>query len=539
LIIDKLSVLFGKWRRKEKIVVKMRIISGRSLFRGNPGITSTKNLSFFSRKTQKLTLSAIALLATTASLLHPFGVKNAIAASGPYCQFIPEEVAAKEKLFQASLEKNISATEEYNSIVQRHSQMLQKCRSQTWPEEQAVWLRLYPCDVSPGSIDSVLDRIVNLGYNKIHLEVFYDSQVLLPPGDNPTPWTPVVRSPGGENIDLLKQTIEKAHARGIKVYAWLFTMNFGYAYAQRPDRQEALARNGTGKNSLTFVHDRAQAFVDPYSRQAQTDYYQLVQAVLKRQPDGILFDYVRYPQGVGEQSAVRSVRDLWIYGKSSLDALYNRATNKKGLAVIKKYIEQGNLTTEDIAAIDRQYPEESQAKWQGRPNLADSKETLQIRYRNLKSDLWLFSVAHAAQGVLDFLSFAAQPAQRLGLPAGAVFFPNANRLVGGEGFDSRLQAWDKFPANLEWHPMAYALCGDRTDCISNEVKTVLQKAPEGTKVTPALAGAWGQSYRQHPSLEAQMEALRKATPEINSVSHFGYSWLEPEIDRQRRSCTLQ
>lgn len=523
---------------ERKIVVKIRSISRGSLFRKNPEITPTKNLSFFSRKTLKRTLGVLTFLSTTAAWLHPFGVQSAIAASGPYCQFIPEEAAAKEKLLQASLEKNISATEEYNSILQRHSQMLQKCRSQTWPEEQAVWLRLYPCDVSPGSIDSVLDRIVNLGYNKIHLEVFYDSQVLLPPGDNPTPWTPVVRSPGGENIDLLKQTIEKAHARGIKVYAWLFTMNFGYTYAQRADRQDALARNGTGKNSLTFVHDRAQAFVDPYSRQAQTDYYQLIQAVLQRQPDGILFDYVRYPQGVGAQSAARSVRDLWIYGKSSLDALYNRASNKKGLAMIKKYIEQGHVTTEDVAAIDHQYPEESQAKWQGRPNIADSKETLQARHRSLQSDLWLFSVAHAAQGVLDFLSFAVQPAQRLGLPAGAVFFPDANRLLAG-GFDSRLQAWDKFPSNLEWHPMAYALCGERTDCISNQVKTVLEKAPEGTKVTPAIAGTWGQFYRQHPSLEAQMEALRKATPEINSVSHFGYSWLEPDIDRQRKSCTLQ
>ena len=480
-----------------------------------------------------------ASLITALGLVSPWGNKSVQAAVGPYCQFSPEEIDAKEKLFQASLEQDPTAVGEYNAIVQKHTQMLQLCRSQTWPQEQATWLRLYPCDVSPGSIDNVLDRIVNLGYNKIHLEVFYDSQVLLPPGDNPTPWTSVVRSPGGENIDLLQQTIDKAHQRGLKVYAWLFTMNFGYNYAQRPDRQEALARNGTGQDSLNVVHDRAQAFIDPYSRQAQTDYYTLIQAVLKRQPDGILFDYVRYPQGTGGQSSVNSVKDLWIHGKSSLNALYNRAGNEKGLAMIKKYIETGNLTTKDIANIDRQYPQETQAKWQGRRNHSNAKASLQSRHRNLQSDLWFFAVAHAAQGVIDFLSFAARPAQNQGIPAGAVFFPDGNRLVGKKGFDSRLQPWDKFAADLEWHPMAYAICDVRTDCIVDEVEKVLQKASAQTKIIPALAGAWGQVYRQHPTLEAQMEALRKATPQINSVSHFGYAWQEPDADRQRKFCNLQ
>ena len=484
--------------------------------------------------TSGLIVSLIAMLAG----IHPLSVKPAQAASGPYCHFVPQEVEAKEKLLKASLEGNPTASQEYQEIVQRHTQMLQLCRSQTWPAEQAIWLRLYPCDVTAGSIDSVLDRIVNLGYNKIHLEVFYDSQVLLPPGDNPTPWIPVVRSPGAENADLLQQTIDKAHQRGIKVYAWLFTMNYGYTYAQLADRQEALARNGQGSNSLTFVNDRAQAFIDPYSRQAQADYYNLVQAVLKRQPDGILFDYVRYPQGTGGQSYVHSVRDLWIYGKSSLNALYNRATNQKGLAVIKKYVETGNFTSQDLKNIDQQYPQEKDPSWQGRRNLPDSKATLQSRSFGLNQELWLLSVAHAAQGVLDFLSFAAKPVQDRGIPAGAVFFPEGNRLIGKNGFDSRLQAWDKFPPDLEWHPMSYALCEEKTDCIAKQVESVLKIAPKTTKVVPSLAGAWGKVYRNHPPLEAQMEALRKATPEINSVSHFGYSWQEPNHDRQRNSCNL-
>ncbi len=509
-----MNVLSGEWRRKLKIVLKI-----------------FKNSAFLTATTTSMAIAA--------SLITPFSNdKLAQAATGPYCQFTPEEIAAKEQLLKSSLEDNGRSRQQYQAIVAKHAQMLHLCRSQSWPEEQATWLRLYPCDASPGSIDYVLDRIVNLGYNRIHLEVFYDSQVLLPPGDNPTPWTSVVRSPGGENIDLLKQTIEKAHARGLKVYAWLFTMNFGYTYAQRPDRQDALARNGTGKDSLTFVHDRSQAFIDPYSRQAKIDYYQLVEAILKRQPDGILFDYIRYPRGTGRNSFVNSVKDLWIYGQSSLQALLNRANNKKGKVAIEKYINQGKITLNDLAAIDRQYPEESEASWQGRRLNSNSKASLKDRHRSLQEDLWFFTVAHAAQGIIDFLSFAAQPVQNRRLPAGAVFFPDANRLVGQSGFDSRLQAWDKFPSALEWHPMAYSVC-DGTECIANEVETVLKTAPQETKVTPALAGVWGKTYRKHPTLEEQMEALRKFNPEINSVSHFAYSWQEPNLDRQRQSCRLQ
>ena len=475
-------------------------------------------------------------VATLAVSLSAFTIKPVRAASGPYCQFIPQEAEAKEKLLKASLGEDSEAINAYQEILAKHTQMLQLCRSQTWPEEQAIWLRLYPCDVSAGAIDSVLDRIVNLGYNKVHLEVFYDSQVLLPPAENSTPWTSVVRSPGGENIDLLQQTIDKARQRGIKVYAWLFTMNFGYTYAQRPDRQAALARNGKGIDSLTFVHDQSQAFVDPYSPQAQTDYYNLVQAVLKRQPDGILFDYVRYPQGTGGQSYVHNVKDLWVYGESSLKALSNRAGNKKGAAVIKQYVNQGSLTLQNLKVIDHQYPKQKHARWQGRQQLPSNNATLESRQQSLNKDLWFFAVAHAAQGVIDFLDFAAKPAQNQGLPAGAVFFPEGNRLIGKTGFDSRLQAWDKFPQDLEWHPMAYGVCDGQTDCVTEQVKTVLKTAPANTKVTPALAGAWGKVYRDHPTLEAQMEALRRATPEITSVSHFGYSWQEPDQDRQRKSC---
>jgi uncharacterized lipoprotein YddW (UPF0748 family) len=92
--------------------------------------------------------------------------------------------------------------------------------------------------------------------------MFSDGQVLLPASTNPTVWPSLVRTPGDAN-DLLAQAVQKGHERGLKVYAWMFLMNFGYSYALRPDRQSVLARNGKAETSLDLVDNQSQVFIDP------------------------------------------------------------------------------------------------------------------------------------------------------------------------------------------------------------------------------------------------------------------------------------
>ncbi|UWU49389.1 hypothetical protein APLC1_4237 [Limnospira platensis C1] len=149
--------------------------------------------------------------------------------------------------------------------------------------------------------------------------------------------------------------------------------------------------------------------------------------------------------------------------------------------------------------------------------------------------LWRLSVAHAQQGILDFLNMFSQPVQSRGIPAGAVFFPEANRRVGEQGFDSRLQPWDRFPSAIEWHPMAYGVCGT-TSCIVEQVETVANQAQPGTKIIPAIAGDWGKSIKNRPPLEHQMRDIINAIPQIQSISHYSYDWQEPQLTRDRQSC---
>ncbi|MGA1264066.1 MAG: hypothetical protein ACO331_09195 [Prochlorothrix sp.] len=454
-----------------------------------------------------------------------------------FCRFPELARAQKESLRSAMIDRNTNRAE-YIEMLGEHALLLHQCREQEWPQKQALWIRLYPCDLKPGRLEQIFDRIVNQGYNQVYVEVFYDGRVLLPKAQNPTVWPSVLNEPGQENIDLFALAIAAGRQRGLEVYGWMFTMNFGYSYASRPDRQEAIARNAQGQSSLDLVSGEVQVFIDPYNSQAQWDYRLLVESMLQRRPDGLLFDYIRYPRGDGAASVVSRVQDLLIHTPAARQSLLNRALNGQGRDLISRFLQKGHVGVWDVTDVAKRYPLEPEPLWEGRqPRFQEGKSlTAALEQPWLQQDLWLLSVAHAQRGILDFLGLATQPVQAAGIPAGAVFFPGANRTVGQQGFDSRLQPWNQFPSTLEWHPMAYSTC-QGTDCIVAEVERVLALASPDTWVQPALAGTWGDSLRDRPSLEAQMLALKAATPQLPAVSHFAYSWQYPQDDQSRKFCT--
>jgi hypothetical protein len=486
----------------------------------------------------------LAVLASLSFLAPLATTRSAQGQTAPYCQMPNAAVEQKEVLRQAAMSGEAEAIAAYEAILQEHASQLQACRNQARPQEQALWIRMYPCDARPGVLDALLDHIVNKGYNAVYVETFYNGQVLLPQAENQTPWPSVIRTPGYENYDLLAEVIAKGRERGLSVQAWLFTMNFGYTYSQRPDRQSALARNGRGQTSVEMASSTSngtttieETFIDPYSDLAKQDYYYMAEAIARRRPDGMLFDYIRYPKGAGGDSIASQVKDLWIYGAASQQALQNRALNQRGRDLITRFLSQGYVSANDIESVKSLYPQESDSLWQGhrpsRPMASTASGDLQP---GLQRDLWYLSVAHAMQGVVDFLAVATLAPRRQGInQVGAVFFPEANQAVG-QGFDSRLQPWDRFPGDVERHPMAYAVCG-RAGCVMDQIQQVVQASP-GIPVKPVLAGIWGADIDGHPPLEEQMQALRQSFPQITSVSHFAYSWQEPQIENQRKFCQL-
>jgi hypothetical protein len=500
-----------------------------------------KNWQSFKYKTYRLCRCGVLLGLLSSSFLVSVGWhRAAVAQTNAYCQLSVGEITQTSAIHQLALQGDQSAQQRYKTVMRQHAQQLQQCRSRTWPQKQAIWLRLYPCDAVNGVLEEVLDRIVSRGYNEVYLEVFYNGQVLLPAAQNSTSWPSVLRTPGYENKDLLAEAVVLGRERGLKVYAWMFTLNFGYTYGQRSETQSALARNGQGETSLTWGTAESDAtevnadelFIDPYHPQAKQDYTNLLQAVLLRQPDGVLFDYIRYPKGTGAASVASRVQDLWIYGTAAQQALYQRALNQKGLDLIQRFLAKGFVNSADMSDLAARYPEEQLPLWQGLTPVNGAS----VNY--WQGELWRLSVAHAIQGILDFLTMAISPVQQRGLKAGAVFFPEANQTVGQQGYDSRLQPWERFPSTIDWHPMAYATCAD-ANCIVAQIQRVAAQAPAGTQIQPALAGSWGQTLYNHPPLETQMQAIRQALPQIQAVSHFAFSWQEPQFDHNRKFCQLR
>jgi hypothetical protein len=523
-------------------------------------------------------------------------------AMGAYCQQPPAERERKELLRQQSLQSD-AAWAEYTQLISQHREDLQQCRRSRWPQIQAIWLRLYPCDANPGVLDQVFDQIVNLGYNRVFIETFFDGRTLLP-GTQADPWPSI-----HPQSDLLDLALTAAKRRGLSAYAWMFSLNFGYSYGERPDRQSVLARDGNGRSSILDPNTSEnlddltvldQVFVDPFHPQARQDYLGMLDQVLQRQPDGVLFDYIRYPRKQGAESIADQVKDLWIYGDAARTAFLQLGTHPASQALLQAYLDRGYLTVKDVTAVNQDLPAtgplwsspgqpiptpespvtvvpaetllenslpvegETPGEIQGEiqaelirepqsplPNPSPSapaspqqdpsptaKPTPNpaARLALLQPQLWPLAIDFARYGILDFLTTISQPVLDRQIPAGVVFFPDGNAAVG-EGYDSRLQPWDQFSPKLELHPMSYAKCEDAS-CVGEQVSKVVAAAPPGTFICPALAGLWGQTQRQRPALEIQMQQLQQRFPQLPCVSHFAYSWIEPISAKQRQSCTI-
>jgi hypothetical protein len=465
----------------------------------------------------------------------------------PTCDVKTSEILRKHELRKSALvaTPNPNAKAQYQAIIQKHKSELQACRDRLAPQTQATWIRLYPNDAKAGVLEDVFDKVANRGYNQVFIETFYDGRVLLPVADNPTPWRSVMEEAvKSEEVpadyDLWKQAIAIGRERGIKVYGWSFAMNFGYGYSEIKGRSGAIAINGNGENSIAntnfdrnqvangraFYEDAYEAdhlFADPYSAIAKADLTSAIKALAQRNPDGMVFDYVRYPTN---ETLIDNVKQLWIHGQSSRMALLNSIDNKNVRELMALYLQNGDLTSNDVIQTEKRLAETAKVK---PTNIKNPAETAAIA----EDLLWTIATNHAYQGVINFVTTISAPLKQNNLAIGTVFFPNGNRAESGR-FDGRMQPWDRFPKYMERHPMTYALCSDGK-CVADQVAEVVRQSSPETLVCPVLAGTWGQGFDGHPSFEKQMQAIRAREPKINCFSHFVYAWMEPESDRLRKS----
>ncbi|MBM3274671.1 MAG: hypothetical protein FJZ00_05940, partial [Candidatus Sericytochromatia bacterium] len=91
--------------------------------------------------------------------------------------------------------------------------------------------------------------------------------------------------------DVLAVYVKEGKRRGIRIHAWLHTLDFGPDWAKAyPD---TLVQDGYGKSSTST--ERGSNRVSPALAEVRREVAQLIDDVASRSVDGVMLDYLRYP----------------------------------------------------------------------------------------------------------------------------------------------------------------------------------------------------------------------------------------------------
>ncbi|MGQ9838549.1 MAG: hypothetical protein ACUVRV_11470 [Cyanobacteriota bacterium] len=188
--------------------------------------------------------------------------------------------------------------------------------------------------------------------------------------------------------------------------------------------------------------------MDPYHPQARQDLITAITAILARQPDGILLDYIRFPTAVGADKWVSHPHQRWIQAEAGRSALLDRMGRRQERELMHRYLQNGFLSAADVAQVDSQYADEPlPSVMDGAPHrLRDRLRTHTQHAQRYEAQFWQQAVDHALQGIVDFWAAVAEPVQAAGIPVAVVFFPGGNPVQEG-AYDAKLQPWDWFPAS--------------------------------------------------------------------------------------------
>ncbi|MDD4309171.1 MAG: family 10 glycosylhydrolase [Candidatus Cloacimonetes bacterium] len=172
-------------------------------------------------------------------------------------------------------------------------------------EIRSVWAM--PWDINtPEAIDELIQTALDNNQNELLVEVryradaLYDTQRGAAKYPNPEPQCHVIKQPG---FDPLAYALDKAHAAGLYVHAWVIVFNAtpldqklikkNYIYQNHPDW---LTRDSSGRQMSTSR--QFGNFIDPGIPEAQDYLLNVFSNICAGYPDldGFHLDYIRYPE---------------------------------------------------------------------------------------------------------------------------------------------------------------------------------------------------------------------------------------------------
>ncbi len=147
-------------------------------------------------------------------------------------------------------------------------------------------------------IEKLIDFAKSARINKLFVQIYFSGRAWFPSDiADSAPYRSSLESVSHDPFALL---IEKAHAAGIEVHAWMNMLSLGAngeAKILKKYGAGILTRNLKLKKSLKDYKIDSQFFLEPGDLRVRNYLSKLVGEVLRAYPglDGIQFDYIRYP----------------------------------------------------------------------------------------------------------------------------------------------------------------------------------------------------------------------------------------------------
>lgn len=151
---------------------------------------------------------------------------------------------------------------------------------------------------SRSDVERLVEFAKTAGFNKIFVQIYFANKAWFRSElADSTPYNQYLKKISGDPLDLL---INRAHAAGIEVHAWMNMLSLGAnsdAYFLKKYGPEILTTNLKTKKSLRDYMIDSQFFLEPGDLRVRNDLSDIVEEALRNYPglDGVLFDYIRYP----------------------------------------------------------------------------------------------------------------------------------------------------------------------------------------------------------------------------------------------------
>lgn len=369
---------------------------------------------------------------------------------------------------------------------------------------KGLWVRPYRRDATALDVLEVMDNAQSLGITDLFVETFRGGRTSY--RGNPT-------FPSRYPEDLLEVYVKEGHRRGIKIHAWLHTLDFGPDWAKaHPD---TLVLDGFGNTSNST--ERGSSRVSPALPEVRQEIGGLIDDVAARGADGVMLDYLRYPSRLkgDDVDETPDPRNFFGYNPRQFEGIMRRHP-ELATEEARAFLASGILAREEQR-------DELLARWK-----AALSEDLE--------ELIAHAKAHANSKLL----------------LGAAYFPD----YYFHRHDSRVQESRRWAAQFDLlSPMCYQYYLDeypgpfgtytihRALEIAND--TIGRMATDRLPLMmPSLSaevpGTPVDATYHHRTLREQTAFLKgrvfdRAFPAIGGVAYFSYGWIFLDSEARRKS----